>query len=459
MSPRELGKLLARANALERAGRHREAIAICEVVIDETEAAHFPLTLARNHYALAVRGNELHAWPALLAALDGIEQRARHQPDIVHAVGICRWVLEHFADQHRFDVVGCIHRNADRVPGRRWWDNPDAEAPGERHPNVADFEEIRRLIAAGEYVRAVNALLAAAPAVVRFGRSPESVGREARYLLGMVLSALSDEHIPPLLAADEFPPPGDHDGQPYDRYLFTAACVQRARLRALAAGVPGIVITALPKSASEFLSYTLAEALAAPVVRTTIGEPVLGTVHVGWAAAAARGGAVTHDHYAATPTNLAALRDAGVAAVWVLVRDPRAVFWSSQRMQAEYDGVPPAARMERWRVVSSIVMLCNWLGSWVRAREGGAAVRFVRFPELRANPAEVMGGILEASGAGSFLPKLHDVLRRRAEREQVSSNFRGGEDEAWRQGVPAEFHGLMWDRIPAEVRELLALVP
>jgi hypothetical protein len=157
--------------------------------------------------------------------------------------------------------------------------------------------------------------------------------------------------------------------------------------------------------------------------------------------------------------NLAALREAGVDPIWVLVRDPRAVLWSYQRMQAEYDGVQPGARMERWRVLSSIIMLGNWLESWVRARQGGAPVRFVRFPELRADPAGVMGGILEASGAAAFLPKLHEVLRRRAEGERVSSNFRGGEDEAWREGIPAELHGPMWDRLPAGVKELLALGP
>ena len=99
------------------------------------------------------------------------------------------------------------------------------------------------------------------------------------------------------LADDDFPPPGDHGGQQYDRYLLSAAAINRAQIRARANGVPGIVISSMPKSASEFLSSTLAETLQAPSMRVTVGDPVVGTVLGKWVREIVRGGAVTHDHF------------------------------------------------------------------------------------------------------------------------------------------------------------------
>lgn len=459
MTSAEQYELLARANALEREGRHAEAIAACEPAIDGSEFAEINLTLARNHYALAARGNEVHAWPALWAALDGIARRCEHEPDVAHAVHICRWVLDHFSDYARLDAAGFARRHAERHPGRSWWDSPDpSPAPAEPVPaDPTDPAEFERLLRFGQHVRLVNAVLAAMPSVVRHGRDPDSVAREARYLLATLLSSVAGGRVRDLLATDEFPPPGDHDGQLYDRYLLTASRARREHLRARAAGAPGIAISALPKSASAFLSHTLAEAVGSPVLRVTIGDPALGTVYAPWAAEVARGGAVTHDHFAATECNLAALREAGVPRVWVLVRDPRAVFWSYETMRAEYDGTPPSGRMEPARVLRSMAMLGSWIASWVRAEAAGVPVRFLFFRDLAADPPAVMGRVLDESGAGRFLPALGEVLRRAADRGRVSGNFRKGDDTAWRAGVPTELHGPIWDLLPGEVKALLAL--
>ena len=79
--------------------------------------------------------------------------------------------------------------------------------------------------------------------------------------------------------------------------------------------------------------------------------------------------------------------------------------------------------------------------------------------ERVANAGRVMSEILQSSGGGAFIPKLEEVLRRRAEQTQVSSNFRKGDDDAWRTGIPAEFHEMMWDAIDSLAKELLALKP
>jgi hypothetical protein len=171
------------------------------------------------------------------------------------------------------------------------------------------------------------------------------------------------------------------------------------------------------------------------------------------------GGAVTHDHFAATGPNLAALRAGGAGRVVVLVRDPRAVFWSLEGMQTEYDGVPPADRMTGEHVGRVVKLLADWVDTWVTAAAAGFPLEFVRFRELTADPAGVMCRVLERAGAGHFLPAVHDALRQRAERNHVSNNFRRGDDDAWRAHVPADLHPAAWAAIPAGVRALLDLRP
>src|SRR5262249_42194215 len=159
----------------------------------------------------------------------------------------------------------------------------------------------------GDYVNLGNAILAAAPTVLRYGRSKEWIAREARYLFANVASPLVGTKVAELLSACDFPMPAGHGAQRYDRYLLTAARVRSQQLPAKGRGVPSILLAALPKSASEFLCYSLAEALEAAVVRVTIGDPILGAVHAPWVALAGEGGCVTHDHFAASKVNLDAL--------------------------------------------------------------------------------------------------------------------------------------------------------
>jgi len=460
MTYTEQVELLGLVNELESAGQHREAIALCERAIDGSDIPEFNLALTRNHYALAVSGNEIHAWPALLAALDGIAKRCEQQPDVLHAIGICRWVLDRFADPLRIDTLGFAHRHSKQFPGQNWWEAPPPSAvPDIGEPPLADFVKVEQLLNAGHHVRGANALLTSAPPIIRHGADAEGVQREARYLLATLIAPFDPKKVAALLSPEELPPPGDHDGQLYDRYLLTAARLHRERLRARSEGVPGIVITSLPKSASEFLSYTLAETLKVPVMRVAVGYPLLGAVHSKWVSSILQGGAVTHDHFAGTEVNLAALREGGLGEICVLIRDPRAASWSYERMQTEYDGVSTAARQDRERLLHQVKQFGDWIATWVRAKEAGFSVRFVFFRELTETPEPVMGRVLQTCGAARFIPALQEVLQLREEQGRVSSNFRKGDDDAWRAEVSEEFHPAIWDAIDPCVKQLLALKP
>jgi hypothetical protein len=444
--------------ALEKAGRHLEAVQLCEASITGEEIPEIQFALARNLFVLASGGDETNAWPALLAALDGIEAQCGNQPEVAHAVGICRWVLDLFGDPHRIDVRGFTERSGGNTMAA-WWCGGigGQESPGGVQPPEPD--ELEALLRRGEYVRLANAMLAAAPTRIRFQRSEGWVAREARYLLANLLTTIAGERVAGLLSPDRFPISSDREGQPYENYLFTAAQEHRTCVRARARGVPGILIASLPKSASEFLSSTLATALRAAIVRVTIGDPFLGTVSAAWAAEVTAGGCVTHDHFAGSEQNLAALRDAGVKRVVVQVRDPRAVFWSLQRMQWEYDRQSLTPDPDGRKACQVVRMLANWIETWIRARTAGYPVTFVRFKELTTEPTTVMRRILEESGAGRFAAELNEVLRRRQEQDRPSNNFRTGDDEAWRIVVSPEQTTEVWEVIPPSVRDLLELKP
>jgi hypothetical protein len=275
--------------------------------------------------------------------------------------------------------------------------------------------------------------------------------------MALLHSPFDGEKSKEFLAGDDFPMPGDQDSQHYDRYLLTAAQTRWQQLHSKSNGAPGILITAMPKSASEFLCSVLAECLEAAVCRVTIGNPLFGTTNAKWVAAVAEGGCVTHDHFAATQSNLATLQNGGIDQVWVLVRDPRAVCWSTEKMRAEYDQRDGQVPIDCKQVCGSMSVLVEWIASWIRAQEAGFPVRFVRFQELTSNPNAVMGAMLEASDASRFLPRLVEVLKRRQDQGRVSSNFRQGDDNAWRTQIPTEIHSRLWEMIPEQVRSLLDL--
>jgi hypothetical protein len=463
MNSEQLTALLAQIRQLEVARRYPEVVKLCESAIDGQEGPEVQFALSRSCHTLAVAGNEIYAWPALLAALDAIEKQYPEDRNVTLAIGICRWVLELFADTHRLDVRGLLDRlSAQSGELKAESGEPEKDPSGSPLSALSSPLEFRlsrfeELFRKGEYVNLGNAILAAAPTVLRYGRSEEWIAREARYLFANVASPLVGMKVAELLSAYDFPMPAGHDAQHYDRYLLTAARVRRQQRLAKGRGVPSILLASLPKAASEFLCYTLAEALEAAVVRVTIGDPILGAVHAPWVATAAEGGCVTHDHFAASKVNLAALRAGDAARIFVLVRDPRAAFWSYENMWSEWEKVPPTQRLTRARLFRGVRTMNAWIDSWIQAKKAGFPTTFLRFKDLIADPVTVMGGVLYASGATRFIPQLREVLRLREERKRLSSNFRRGDDDAWREHVPAEMHAAIWDLISPDVRNLLDL--
>lgn len=436
---------LTRANEFESQKDFLAAAALCEASLDGSELPDHYFTLARNYFNLACSGNEIYAWKALVAALEGVKRRLQEQgqADAEYAVDITRWVLDYFSDWHRNDVLSS-YREAHKKDGERGV-APDTTMRSR-------YAQYAALVHAANPVDVADNLLREAPPVMRHGRSQESVGRELRFLLGNYFSQLPNCGVAELLSDIDFPLPGDYDCQQYDKFLFTASKAELHRLQARARGVPTIFLSCMPKAASEFLCSTLGDTLNAPIVRITMGDPVRGIVNVQWIAKAVGGGCVLHDHFNARPENLRTIWDGGVRKVSVLVRDPRAVAWSLRNMAIEFgDKGINAEHTGEFPIVT--LSFSQWIQTWIIAAANGLDVEFIRFKDLVSSPDKVMGKILDRFDGQAFHQRLLDVLATRGK----GNNFRQGNDNAWREHVSAQTADLAWANIPHDVRELLDL--
>ena len=447
---------LTQANELEVEGDFKGAIAACEAALDGSELPDHYFTLARNYFNLAHRGDETFAWRAAFAALEGLDRRARQEGrgDAEYAVGIVKWVLDHFADWHRQDVPYSY---------RLGW-----QIDERRHQEVDTFmrtrlEEYARGLRDDDPASLANRLYRFSPFIVRQGREAAGIEREARFAVASQFSQLARADAAQLVDGLDLPVPGGFNFQSYDRYLLTASRAELARLQARARGVPAIVVASMPKSGSEFLCYSIAETMGAPIARASIGDPLLGVIVESWMREIARGGCVLHDHFSGRPENVAALRACGIGEIHVLVRDPRAVAFSLINMElelgtaAETSAAPGEARAARpdpfANFGNSVRVVSRWLESWIDAGESGIEVRLVRFRDLVERPFEVIGGVLARCGATGFEEKLAETLARRGK----GSNFRKGDDNAWRSEA-SPFAALQgWNAIGPRVRELLGL--
>jgi len=252
------------------------------------------------------------------------------------------------------------------------------------------------------------------------------------------------------------PAGGDFDFLLYHDRLALSQELAARQERAISAGKPAILFTALPKSASAFLSNSIAELLDVPVFRASVGGVRNGWVVSRWAAQINRGGATTHEHYRALTTNVDALVQAGVRRIFVQIRDPRAAWWSFFHHATSRSDVA-------WRVPPPEVWYAdaiNWLTSWIDARsrpDGPFRVVFVSYDDMRLRPEDTIGRIFEEVGycvPNTEIARYFDARRQSGRRPE---NFRVGEPDDWRRGLAPDLAAQFWRDTPVSVRDLLSM--
>lgn len=238
---------------------------------------------------------------------------------------------------------------------------------------------------------------------------------------------------------------------------------------AVARGAPCLLVSSLPRSASVFFSYRMAEALGVPVGSITHHEGrshILASILTGFA----RGGAINHDHFLPSPHNVALLRQAGVSRVLLRLRDPRDILVSLIHKAAAEEAKPSHTHIRARDFVVRLAMVYGFIKQWAAfiSATGRPDVKVMWFEDMISDPpgyADQLASFYEVSPeeAGKireiFLPST---------RNPGEFNFREGLAGQWRDFFTREQTVIANDMLmalaneeacaPLELRSRLGLV-
>ena len=241
---------------------------------------------------------------------------------------------------------------------------------------------------------------------------------------------------------------------------------ERRRRLGRDAGLPPILINALPKSASESIWNKLANGLNIAQAHVSVGlfPDCLAVPHR--VRELGRGGVAAKEHLPASSHNLKTLVDAGVDRVIVHLRDPRqsllswahflkgdvskrllAPIWRKTTPRAGFFRQPLATQID-WHIDNYLPIVIRFMEDWVAVRNdesSGVAVCFMTFEEFRTDPSGYFDSILDfyAIDRRLFAPD--------AEAEVI--HLRKGALDEWRDAFTETQAERAWSRIPAALAD------
>ena len=275
----------------------------------------------------------------------------------------------------------------------------------------------------------------------------------ASYHLGLLFAHANEPEIAAEYFANSHTHPSSSGDLVFPEHLRLGLEFYAEQRQAAERGVPSILISAMPRSASASLSATLARSLGIPTMGISKGRFPDYWIAPCWLMLFNLGGAVTHDHFRATPFNLRALRDTGCRDVFVQIRDPRAAAASLIRHQDRSFNLPvsgPARDpFEAHLVERCLASYYPWLEDWldVAAEErADLRVHWVMFDDVRRDIAATVQTVLDVLGYAPVPPIEH-----------VTMHMVRGEDDAWREGLSQSAQQKLWDAMPRRAIDLLEL--
>ena len=258
----------------------------------------------------------------------------------------------------------------------------------------------------------------------------------------------------------------DHDYVDFQGFASFCREFAKQQAKAMEQRVQPMLISALPKSASAFVSSVLGKVLRAPICRASSGIFPNMAIVPNWLAQMLCGGAVTHDHFAATEHNLTCLRAAGVERLYVHLRDPRqavlsyihmevsriAVEVNEQRARDEEGAylAKPLCEQIDLALDTTFVEMVGWIDGWVGARDSldsGFDIFIGSFEDMSAGKPEYFERLLAWFGDHSRVPLSTAAVIELIERTPQALNFRKGEIEEWRTGFSPEQCRRAWRAI------------
>jgi hypothetical protein len=298
-----------------------------------------------------------------------------------------------------------------------------------------------------------QAIIDALGVIVRLERDEAFCGEALHYHLGLLYAHVGD----PERAAYHFEQSGTYPGDGGNPMFLDQqidATQRRAHQQAAAQrGIPSIIMTALPRSASASLTQTIAHLLDIPVMRVSCGRFPDFPIVPRWLNAFTPGGAILHDHFGAVPYNLEVLREGNVREVFVRVRDPRPAVCShvllSDRKLATVGRQDYEERVIRIYTEAFIPWLTQWIA--VADADAGLQVRWLRHPPSAVGDA--------AREILAHLASDHPVLESYCAKTmpEIKANFVVGNDQTWRKAISRKGQRRLWAATPDSVRGLLNL--
>jgi hypothetical protein len=252
--------------------------------------------------------------------------------------------------------------------------------------------------------------------------------------------------------------PGEDDDRLYSDHVAISTITRRHQLRAIANGIPAILMACMPRSASATLTYSLANMLDMPVLHTSIGRFPDYFIAPSWLDMFLEGGAVTQDHFMPNAFNAGVLKGRGRRDIFVTIRDPRAAARSWVHWLARWGSTGPTSieeQIERECTENFI----PWLQSWVDQLHDKSVpyrIHFIKFADITGDLKGIVHHI--AGMAQSGAPASGSNLDR-AQFEEVKIHFKEGDDNAWRSEVSEATAKRLWEACSPEIRELLRLDP
>lgn len=318
-------------------------------------------------------------------------------------------------------------------------------------------EQMAALHQQGRFVETVALFTKAVPPIPTDALSNEQYEGAAYYHLALISHwAQRFDDARRFMELSGLPAGGDFGLLLYHDRLAIAERLAAHQDCAISAGKPAILFTALPKSASAFVSNSIAQILDVPVFRASVGGIVSGWVVRKWAAQINRGGATTHEHYPALTANIDALVQAGVRKVFVQVRDPRAAWWSYfHHINRRPDIAKESPGPHQWYSEATM-----WLQGWIDAsRAPGCPLKvvFVRYDDVRLKPMETIKLIVDESCYSLPMAEMARFFEKRRQSGRALDNFRVGEPDEWRRGLAPDLAAQFWRNTPEPVRDLLQM--
>jgi len=243
---------------------------------------------------------------------------------------------------------------------------------------------------------------------------------------------------------------GFHQYEAMELHLKQRAAAER--------GMVSLFITSLPKSGSASLTQSLGDFMDAPILRLSLGRVPHYTLVQSWADRVKQGGMVTHDHFTATPHNLAVMKKAGIERIVVQIRDPRASTLSMLQMKSNQFNDPKI--MKELKIAYREVFLphVEWISRWLEAEKTcpWLTIQWVKYRDFAEQPREVLASLLAPYDHVSQMREIKEKIER-GEGEMVQANFHAGNDDRWRKIIPLRLQKRMWQAFPKDIIEKLDL--